>query len=101
MPIIHCVCRLTGDSNLHLNVVTSQRNEELTRMIEPFIYGWTSKYRGSVSAEHGIGLAKTQYLGHTKSRSAVDLMRSLKNTMDPKCILNPYKVIPTVAAGDQ
>jgi FAD/FMN-containing dehydrogenase len=86
---------------LHLNVVTTRHDEELARMIEPFVYGWTSKHRGSISAEHGIGLSKTKYLEHTKSGPAVDLMRSLKNTMDPKCILNPYKVIPTVAAGDQ
>ncbi|XP_025193263.1 D-2-hydroxyglutarate dehydrogenase, mitochondrial-like [Melanaphis sacchari] len=90
-----------GDGNLHLNVVTSRYDEELTRIIEPFVYEWTSKHRGSVSAEHGIGLSKTKYLEHTKSRSAVDLMRSLKNTMDPKCILNPYKVIPAVAVGEQ
>lgn len=91
---------VTGDCNLHLNVVTSEYNEELTRMIEPFVYEWTSKCRGSVSAEHGIGLIKTQYLKHNKSQHAIDLMRSLKNTMDPKCILNPYKVIPTNAATD-
>ncbi|KAE9542757.1 hypothetical protein AGLY_002668 [Aphis glycines] len=90
-----------GDGNLHLNVVTSKYDEELARIIDPFVYGWTSKHRGSVSAEHGIGLSKTKYLKYTKSGSAVDLMRSLKNTMDPKHILNPYKVIPTVAAGDQ
>ncbi|XP_022168811.1 D-2-hydroxyglutarate dehydrogenase, mitochondrial-like [Myzus persicae] len=103
IAVVKTVCGFghIGDGNLHLNVVTSQRDEELARMIEPFIYGWTSKYRGSVSAEHGIGLSKTKYLEHTKSGPAVDLMRSLKNTMDPKCILNPYKVIPAVATGDQ
>lgn len=84
---------------MHLNIVTSSYDEELTRLIEPFVYGWTSKCGGSVSAEHGIGSAKTHYLEYTKSGQAIDLMRSLKNTMDPKCILNPYKVIPTVAAA--
>lgn len=87
---------MTGDCNLHLNVVTSGYDGELSRLIESFVYGWTSEHRGSVSAEHGIGVMKTQYLGHSKSRPAVDLMRSLKNTMDPKGILNPYKVIPEV-----
>lgn len=91
---------VTGDCNLHLNVVTSEYDERLTRIIEPFVYEWTSKCRGSVSAEHGIGLIKTRYLKHNKSEHAVDLMRSLKNTMDPKCILNPYKVIPANAATD-
>lgn len=89
---------VTGDGNLHLNVVTSKYDEELTRIIEPFVYEWTSKYRGSVSAEHGIGLIKTQYLKHNKSGHVIDLMRDLKNTMDPKCILNPYKVIPSTSS---
>lgn len=85
-----------GDGNLHLNVVTSRRDDRLTRLIDRFVYGWTRQYRGSVSAEHGIGLVKTDYLGYTKSPEAVQLMRSLKNTMDPGCILNPYKVIPRI-----
>lgn len=87
---------VAGDCNLHLQVVTSKHDKELTRLVEPFVYGWTSKFGGSVSAEHGIGLMKINYLGHTKSAQAINLMRSLKNTMDPKHILNPYKIIPAV-----
>jgi len=79
--------------------VTSERDDELARVIEPFVYGWTSKHRGSISAEHGIGSAKTQYLEYTKSGPAVDLMRSLKATMDPKGILNPYKVVPAATVA--
>ncbi|VVC45617.1 Hypothetical protein CINCED_3A015335 [Cinara cedri] len=88
-----------GDGNLHLNVVTTGSDERLTRLIEPFVYGWTRDCLGSVSAEHGIGLTKTDYLEHTKSPEAVRLMRSLKKTMDPGCILNPYKVIPQTCGG--
>ncbi|XP_050422822.1 D-2-hydroxyglutarate dehydrogenase, mitochondrial-like [Adelges cooleyi] len=83
-----------GDGNLHLNVATREYNKELSGIIEPFVYGWTSECRGSISAEHGIGYIKRNYLERTKNGKALGLMQSLKHTMDPKCILNPYKVIP-------
>lgn len=85
---------------MHLNVVTSGYDDELSRTIESFVYGWTSKRRGSISAEHGIGMFKTNYLGHTKSGKSIELMRTLKNVMDPKGILNPYKVIPRAAVSN-
>ena len=47
---------------------------------------------GSISAEHGIGLLKKSYLGHTRSPQELALMRRLKAAMDPQGILNPGKV---------
>jgi len=82
-----------GDSNLHLNIQCAEYNEQLHKLIEPFVYEYTSKVRGSVSAEHGVGFLKKSYLPFSKSRAALNMMRSLKNTMDPKGILNPYKVL--------
>jgi FAD/FMN-containing dehydrogenase len=58
------------------------------------VYEWTTKCKGSISAEHGIGLLKTKYLKYSKSDIEVDLMKKLKNTFDPKKILNPYKIFP-------
>jgi FAD/FMN-containing dehydrogenase len=47
-----------------------------------------------VSAEHGIGFKKTQYIHFSKSQSSLNLMVNIKKLMDPKGILNPYKVLP-------
>jgi len=83
-----------GDSNLHINITTPAYSKEVDQLIEPFIFEWVSGVNGSVSAEHGIGFKKTQFLHLTKSEEAIAQMRLLKNAMDPKNILNPYKVLP-------
>ncbi|KAK6177589.1 hypothetical protein SNE40_015660 [Patella caerulea] len=83
-----------GDGNLHLNVTSPQYDEELMSLIEPFIYDWVSKYKGSISAEHGLGFKKRNFIYHSKSKSAVDLMKRMKLLMDPNGILNPYKLLP-------
>jgi FAD/FMN-containing dehydrogenase len=48
---------------------------------------------GSISAEHGIGQMKRDLLPQVKDKVAMDLMRALKQTLDPKGILNPGKVL--------
>jgi D-2-hydroxyglutarate dehydrogenase len=66
--------------------------------IEPFVYEWTAACKGSVSAEHGLGLMKPQALHYSKSEEAIHLMEGFKKLLDPKGILNPYKVLPACAA---
>lgn len=83
-----------GDSNLHLNVSCPEFNETIYKRVEPFVYEYTSKLRGSISAEHGIGFLKTKYLKYSKQPKALQLMAELKSVMDPNAILNPYKVLP-------
>lgn len=83
-----------GDSNLHLNISSSDYSADLHRLIEPFVYEHTASLRGSISAEHGIGFMKTKYLKLSKNSQAVDLMTNVKKMMDPNGILNPYKVLP-------
>lgn len=83
-----------GDSNLHLNVSCKEFTDEIYQRVEPFVYEYTSKLRGSVSAEHGIGFLKSKYLKYSKSPEALALMSQLKAVMDPNGILNPYKVLP-------
>lgn len=83
-----------GDSNLHLNVSCPEFNQEIYKRVEPFVYEYTSKLRGSVSAEHGIGFLKTNYLKYSKQPEPLHLMKELKTMMDPNGILNPYKVLP-------
>lgn len=83
-----------GDGNLHLNATSPEYNEEVMGLIEPFIYDWVAKYRGSISAEHGLGFKKRQFIYHSKSRSAVKIMKDIKKLFDPKGIMNPYKTLP-------
>jgi D-2-hydroxyglutarate dehydrogenase len=47
-----------------------------------------------VSAEHGLGLRKRDYMSFTKSKEAIIKMKSIKNLFDPNNILNPYKTLP-------
>lgn len=82
-----------GDSNLHLNVSCEKYSRELYERIEPFIYEHTAKLKGSVSAEHGIGFTKKNYLKYSKSSEAIAMMREVKKLLDPTGILNPYKVL--------
>jgi FAD/FMN-containing dehydrogenase len=83
-----------GDSNIHLHVIAKEYTPELLSKIEPFVYEWTSKQRGSVSAEHGLGFKKKDYLPYSKSGPVIEMMRNVKNVFDPNNILNPYKVLP-------
>ncbi|XP_049866142.1 D-2-hydroxyglutarate dehydrogenase, mitochondrial isoform X1 [Pectinophora gossypiella] len=83
-----------GDGNIHINVTVPEYNKEVSSLLEPFIFEEVSKLQGSVSAEHGIGFRKPQYIHYSKDRSALGLMRDLKTLMDPNGILNPYKVLP-------
>ncbi|XP_053701920.1 D-2-hydroxyglutarate dehydrogenase, mitochondrial isoform X2 [Synchiropus splendidus] len=83
-----------GDGNLHLNITSPARDPALLAAIEPFVYQWTSGCQGSVSAEHGLGLKKRNYIYYSKARPAVALMRDIKTMMDPRGILNPYKTLP-------
>ena len=84
-----------GDQNLHLNVtVKDGYSDEIKHALEPWLYEWVAKEQGSVSAEHGLGLHKSKYLQLNKGTQAVEIMKQMKNMFDPKCILNPYKVLP-------
>jgi FAD/FMN-containing dehydrogenase len=52
-----------GDGNIHLNVaVPSDLADRVQSIIEPFVYEWTAARGGSISAEHGLGQMKNQYM---------------------------------------
>lgn len=82
-----------GDSNLHAHIICDEFSGEVYKRIEPFIYEYTAKLKGSISAEHGIGFQKREFLKIFKQPEALQLMKELKSVMDPNCILNPYKVL--------
>lgn len=83
-----------GDGNLHMNLVAPTYDRELLTTIEPIIFEYTEKNGGSISAEHGVGFKKRSFIHHSRKPEAIVLMRNLKNMMDPKGILNPYKMLP-------
>jgi D-2-hydroxyglutarate dehydrogenase len=72
-----------GDGNLHLNVSVPKADAAVLARIEPFVYQWTRDARGSISAEHGLGLMKAGAVGYSKSPDAIQLMRQIKQMMDP------------------
>lgn len=82
-----------GDGNLHLNIVAKAYTQEITDALEPFVYELVAKYRGSVSAEHGIGAMKTHALHYSKDSVSIDIMHRIKKLFDPKGIMNPGKVL--------
>lgn len=82
-----------GDSNLHLNVYVRRYAKEVEEALEPWVYEWIQKRKGSISAEHGLGIAKKAYIGYSRSDTMVRLMKQIKDLYDPKGIMNPYKYI--------
>jgi FAD/FMN-containing dehydrogenase len=87
-----------GDGNIHYNIsqpVGADKAAFLKRWddMNEVIYQIVLKYGGSVSAEHGVGIVKRDYLPKIKDPVAYELMKTLKRTLDPKGILNPGKVL--------
>ncbi|MBD9371092.1 FAD-binding oxidoreductase [Rhizobium sp. ARZ01] len=82
-----------GDSNVHIAVSVANASEGDLHAVDELVYDLVQKFRGSISAEHGIGTLKRSYLGCSRSPEELDVMRRIKHTLDPKGILNPGKVI--------
>jgi FAD/FMN-containing dehydrogenase len=81
-----------GDNNLHLTATTGNHDDHAR--ISEIVYRATSAVGGSIAAEHGVGVSRRQYLKLSRSPEEIDLMRRLKQTLDPQDILNPGRVIP-------
>ncbi|ADO69233.1 FAD-binding oxidoreductase [Stigmatella aurantiaca] len=93
-----CLFGHIGDGNLHVNVMkpdAMDKGEFLahTKPADHDIFALVRKHAGSISAEHGIGLLKKDYLSYTRAPAELELLRALKRTMDPANILNPGKIL--------
>jgi FAD/FMN-containing dehydrogenase len=88
-----------GDGNLHFNVsepAGGDRAAFLSReaSIQSAVHEVVRRYRGSISAEHGIGQLKRAQLARYKDPVALEVMRAIKRALDPRGIMNPGKVLP-------
>jgi FAD/FMN-containing dehydrogenase len=93
-----CLFGHIGDGNLHVNVMKPDamaKDEFLTKThaVDETLMALVRAHGGSVSAEHGIGLLKKDWLGHTRSSVEIGLMKQLKAIFDPLGVLNPGKVL--------
>jgi D-lactate dehydrogenase (cytochrome) len=87
-----------GDGNIHYNIsqpvgADKQRFIERWHDVNDVVHGIVTRLGGSISAEHGIGVLKRDLLPAVKDPIALEIMRSLKRTLDPNGILNPGKVL--------
>ena len=86
-----------GDGNLHPTFLTDERDQaEMSKVHQALdlIVTKTLSLGGTITGEHGIGLAKKQWLPQQLDASSLDLMRQLKQTLDPHNLLNPGKIFP-------
>jgi glycolate oxidase len=85
-----------GDGNLHPTILTDKRNREEWVRVEAAIDAIFEKalsLGGTLSGEHGIGIAKARFMEQETSRATTLYSRRIKAALDPKNILNPGKII--------
>jgi len=87
-----------GDGNLHLNILKPEPlsiDEFYQRChhISPRLFAVVQQCGGSISAEHGVGLLKRDFLGYTRSAEEIAAMRAVKAIFDPNGIMNPGKLL--------
>jgi FAD/FMN-containing dehydrogenase len=88
-----------GDGNLHLNILKPEnlsREEFFAKCasVNQWVFETVQKYNGSISAEHGVGMTKRDYLGYSRSAEEIACMQAIKAVFDPNGIMNPGKIFP-------
>ena len=86
-----------GDGNLHLNILKPENLAidafyERCHRISPALFEAIRNRRGSISAEHGVGLLKRDFLHYSRSPREIALMRQVKAVFDPNGVMNPGKL---------
>jgi len=85
-----------GDGNLHPTVLTDERNAEEMRRVEQAlheIFEHALKLGGTITGEHGVGLAKKAFLRQQLGDASYELLKQIKRALDPFGLLNPGKII--------
>ncbi len=84
-----------GDGNLHVNVMYDPETQyDLAHDTVSRVFDLTLELGGTLSGEHGIGLAKRPFIGREVSPAAMRLMKEVKRVFDPDNLLNPHKIFP-------
>jgi glycolate oxidase len=84
-----------GDGNLHPTFLTDERNTEEMERVEVAmkeIFDFAIGLGGTITGEHGVGLAKKKFLPDAIGGASLALLKQLKRTLDPDGILNPGKI---------
>jgi glycolate oxidase len=84
-----------GDGNLHPTFLTDERNkDEMHRVEEAFkeIFAEAIRIGGTITGEHGVGVAKKGFLAEFAGNGAMKVMRELRRALDPAGVLNPGKM---------
>ncbi|WP_394240366.1 FAD-binding oxidoreductase [Halopseudomonas laoshanensis] len=86
-----------GDGNLHLNILkpeTMAKDEFFAKCatVNKWVFEIVQKYNGSISAEHGVGMTKRDYLTYSRSAAEIAVMKSIKAVFDPNSVMNPGKI---------
>lgn len=95
-----------GDGNIHYHVKApagvsaDQWYDECATRISKDVYDRVVHYHGSISAEHGIGLAKLSEFERLSDPARLSALRAIKLALDPKGIMNPGKLVPLASRPD-
>ena len=82
-----------GDGNIHFLLSIGNLDLDEYHKASEIVYSGLKSRGGAISAEHGVGLDKRDYLIYSRSETEIALMRTLKQALDPKGILNPGKIL--------
>jgi FAD/FMN-containing dehydrogenase len=88
-----------GDGNLHAIVSIGRLDADIQHRFNTAIFNAVRNVGGSIAAEHGIGVSRAPFLSWTRSASELTLMRSIKDAIDPKNLLNPGKLLDAMGNG--
>lgn len=86
-----------GDGNLHLNILKPEHMDKEAffascARVNKWVFETVERYNGSISAEHGVGLVKRDYLQYSRSPAEIAYMKAIKAVFDPNGIMNPGKI---------
>ena len=87
-----------GDGNLHINVLKPEALaiddfRRACEQVNKYVFELLRDFNGSMSAEHGVGLLKHDYLDVSRSHAEIRLMKAVKSLFDPDGIMNPGKLV--------
>ena len=87
-----------GDGNLHLNILKPADLDKAAffaqcETVNQWVFEAVQRHEGSISAEHGVGLVKRDYLTYTRTPAEIALLRGIKAVFDPHGVMNPGKVL--------